>query len=171
MIWGFNRHNVRIGNKGMRFLEVKLYDKMATSLESGISIIIDWQDSADGKENILFISRQSETIQSKRKVVITAHGDENRSRSRHESPARSPNRLLPTDRLVLNALRARVPQGAQVTKPVRLQELIEECEISRSQVRICLKRLTEKGLVNRLDDGVSLGSQDGYSYKLSQKVL
>lgn len=155
----------------MRILEVRLYDKMATSLEGGISIIIDWQDSADGKENILFISRQSETRQSKRKVVIAAHGDKTHSRSRRVSHSRSPNRLLPTDRLVLNALRARVQQGTQVTKPVRLQELMEECEISRSQVRICLKRLTEKGLVNRLDDGVRLGSQEGYSYKLSQEVL
>jgi predicted transcriptional regulator len=51
-----------------------------------------------------------------------------------------------------------------VTTPVRNSELVEECSISRSQVRICLKRLTGKGLVKRLVDEADIGANAGYRY-------
>lgn len=74
--------------------------------------------------------------------------------------------LLPTDRVILDALRRRVPQGEQITTPVRNNELAEECEISRRQVQICLKRLAEKQLIRRLIDKINIGSHNGYSYRL-----
>jgi hypothetical protein len=80
-------------------------------------------------------------------------------------------RLHPTDRLVLNALHARLPKGKRITSPVRLRELMGECGISRSQARICLRRLAEKEIVKRVTEGVALGSHVGYRYELFRYVL
>jgi DNA-binding MarR family transcriptional regulator len=84
-----------------------------------------------------------------------------------ETKAQSPRkRLLPSDRVILDALRARLPKGEQVTKPVRTRELIDVCEISRRQVQICLRRLEEKGLIKRILDGTYIGQQSGYRYQI-----
>lgn len=80
-------------------------------------------------------------------------------------------RLLPSDRVVLNALRARVPQGKQITSQVRVRELEAECEISRRQVQICVKRLIEKGLIKRVIEDTNLGNASGNRYHLSKDVL
>jgi hypothetical protein len=84
----------------------------------------------------------------------------------HRSKTHSGNRLLPTDRLVLNALLSRVPQGEKMTIPVRVQELMTECLISRRQVQICLKRLSSKGLIKRLLDEMEVGGHKGYRYRI-----
>lgn len=80
-------------------------------------------------------------------------------------------RLLPSDRVVLNALRARVPQGEQVTTQVRTRELESECEISRRQVQICVRRLRERGLIKRLIDDSDVGGNGGFRYHLSKDAL
>jgi hypothetical protein len=77
---------------------------------------------------------------------------------------KSEKRLLPSDRVILDALRQRVPQGKQITTPVRNGELMEECSISRRQVQICLKRLTGKGLIKRLANGTDVGTNAGSRY-------
>lgn len=76
------------------------------------------------------------------------------------------NRLRPSDRLVLIALCAKVPEGTSITPPVRVRELMEECSISRKQVQICLKRLGEKRMISRITKGVTVGSQEGYRYRI-----
>lgn len=75
-------------------------------------------------------------------------------------------RLLPSDRIVLNALRSRLSRGEQVTTLVRTRELMVECDISRRQVQICLKRLSERGLIKRLVDAENVGSNVGYRYQI-----
>lgn len=76
-------------------------------------------------------------------------------------------RLLRTDKVVLDALRRRVPRGEQITMHVRNGELAEECEISRRQVQICLKRLTDRELIKRLIGESGVGSHTGYRYLMS----
>lgn len=76
--------------------------------------------------------------------------------------------LLPTDRIVLNALHARIPWGEHTTELVCVRELAVECEISRRQVQICIKRLTEKRLIKRLVDEKNIGSNNGYRYWISE---
>jgi ribosomal protein S25 len=151
----------------MSLLEVTLHKETIDNKVKSISVVIQWDDQACGKEDAPLISEHSTAIQSNVATNAAACSSKKNRRSRRATVPRSPDRLLPTDRLILNALLARIPQGKQITKPVRLQELMEECEISRSQARICLKRLTEKGLIKRISDGVKLGSQEGYSYKIS----
>jgi predicted HTH transcriptional regulator len=80
--------------------------------------------------------------------------------------ARTTDRLLPTDKLVLDALRARVPEGAAETAPVTIRELMRECFISRRQVGICLRRLNEKGMINRIGDDALSGRVEGYCYRI-----
>ena len=80
---------------------------------------------------------------------------------------KSGKQLLPTDRVILDALRRRVPPGEQTTIPVRNGELAAECEISRRQVQICLKRLTDRRLVKRLIGESGVGSHAGYRYLMS----
>lgn len=75
--------------------------------------------------------------------------------------------LLPTDRVILDALRRRVPLGEQTTILVRNSELAAECEISRRQVQICLKRLTDRRLIKRLIGESGVGSHVGYQYLMS----
>jgi hypothetical protein len=83
----------------------------------------------------------------------------------------SGKRLLPSDRVVLNALRQRVPRGKQVTTLVRTRELEAECELSRRQVQICVKRLSEKGFIKRLSKSMDSGNTEGCRYHLSKDVL
>lgn len=80
-------------------------------------------------------------------------------------------RLLPTDRIVLNALCAYVPRGKRVTTPVRTRELTSLCEISRRQVQICLRRLAEMKIIKRLAEEPNLGNQEGYRYQISQAMF
>lgn len=154
----------------MRFLEVKLYDNTANGL-NGLSVVIQLHDQAGGKEQHITISRYPTKGQHRHKDDKVPQDNYASNSSRRLSASQSGGRLLPTDRLVLNALRARISEGEQATKPVRLQELMDECGISRSQARICLKRLTEKGLVNRVNGEARVDNQEGYSYKLSKDVL
>lgn len=154
----------------MRFLEVKLYDNTASGLNE-LSVVIQLHDRAGGKEQSATISKDDANPQSRHEDHTVTHDDADGTSSRQSRAAQRRVRLLPTDRLVLNALRARVPEGEQLTKPVRLQELMEECAISRRQAQICLKRLTEMELINRLSDGMSLGNKDGYPYKILQGLL
>lgn len=79
--------------------------------------------------------------------------------------------LLPSDRVVLDALNARLPQGALITPHISTRELMEECTISRRQVQICLKRLSDKGLIKRLVNGVNTGNSNGYRYQISKKYF
>lgn len=80
--------------------------------------------------------------------------------------ARSPDRLLATDRIVLDALRARLSEGSTETPPVRVRELMGECSISRRQVGICLKRLNEKGQILRVGNGKLAGTTEGFRYRI-----
>ena len=78
-------------------------------------------------------------------------------------------RLRPTDKLVLDALRARVPEGAAETSPVTVRELMGECFISRHQVGICLRRLNEKGMINRVGEDALSGRVEGYRYRILEQ--
>jgi len=80
-------------------------------------------------------------------------------------------RLLPSDRIVLQALRARLPCGGHVTAPVRAREIMDSCEISRRQVQICLRRLAEKGYIKRLIHKSDLGSNAGHQCRLTRQAL
>lgn len=84
--------------------------------------------------------------------------------------ARTTDRLRPTDKLVLDALRARVPEGAAETAPVTVRELMGECFISRRQVGICLRRLNEKGMINRVGDDALSGRAEGYRYRIQEQL-
>lgn len=105
----------------------------------------------------------------------TAAGKSRDSSSPHsilKTDAKLPSkRLLPSDRIVLNALRQRVAKGKQVTTRVRTRDLEVECEISRRQVQICVKRLIEKGFIKRLIENTDWGGAEGYRYHLSKEVL
>jgi hypothetical protein len=83
--------------------------------------------------------------------------------------ARTTGRLRPTDKLVLDALRARVPEGAAETAPVTVRELMGECFISRRQVGICLRRLNEKGMINRVGEDTLSGRAEGYRYRILEQ--
>jgi hypothetical protein len=137
-----------------------------------VSITVQWrEDEAELAEGTSSSLSFDKTAQSQQLTEEAGRGDANRDRIHHASETHSSKRLLPSDRVVLNALRARVPKGTQVTTLVRTRELQTECEISPRQVQICLRRLNEKGLVKRLLVGVTGGSQDGYHYQLSQDAL
>lgn len=109
--------------------------------------------------------------QSQQHMVGTGINGEASRNSPRLSVQPSIKRLLPSDRLVLNALRARVPPGKQVTTRVRTRDLEAECEISRRQVQICVKRLRERGLIKRLIEDSDIGGTGGYRYHLSKNVL
>lgn len=130
-----------------------------------VSIIIQWrEEDAEIADNPKFsnIETTSRSQQHKNAVV-----QDDRRRSIPDKKVESPHkRLLPSDRIVLEALRACLPMGGQVTTPVRTRELIDACEISRRQVQICLRRLNENGLIKRILDGTCAGQQDGYRYQI-----
>jgi hypothetical protein len=137
-----------------------------------VSITIQWrEEEAELAEGTFSSSNFDKSARSQQLVEGTTNGHAKQSHTRHASATRSSERLLPSDRIVLNALRARLPQGEKVTTLVRTRELQAECEISRRQVQICVKRLSEKGLIKRVIEAMNLGSTDGYRYHLSEDVL
>jgi hypothetical protein len=135
-----------------------------------VSIIIQWREEdaalADSdSENLRF--KESSLCQRVKKV---ARYTDKKSDSHNKGAVRSGKRLLPSDRVVLNALCAYVPSGKHVTTPVRMRELVATCEISRRQVQICLRRLAEMKIIRRLTKGTSSGNQEGYRYQVSQAM-
>lgn len=155
----------------MRFLEVNFYGKADTSDTDGISVVIRWREQVGRKEDAPLIAMLSMGIRSNEAADVVEYSESKSSRPHPISTANSSDRLRPTDRLVLNALRARIAPGEQVTRLVRLQELMNECAISRRQVQICLRRLTERGLVNRVPNEIKLDNQEGFAYKISQEPI
>jgi hypothetical protein len=98
--------------------------------------------------------------------VPSSNKKKERSHTQRGASVRSTNRLLPTDKLVLDSLRGRVPYGENETPPVRARELMGECSISRRQVGICLRRLNEKGMIIRVSEDSAPGRGDGYRYRI-----
>lgn len=137
-----------------------------------VSITIQWYEANDGR-----IREDAYIFKTGVKAKDKWHtGDKPR---RGEFPDRSPQvrarratpRLLPTDRIVLDALRAHVPRNKKTTPAVSIRELVEECRISRRQTQICLRRLEEMKIIKRLTEGSSLGTQEGYRYQVSQAMF
>lgn len=133
-----------------------------------ISILIEWSEEEGGWVNNIHCSSQSVVAtRNRQEVGVKARGTGKHGQIRRDT-TQLPSRLLPTDKLVLKALRDRAPGGEAVTPPVKIRELMEECSISRRQVQICLRRLSEKGMITRITKGVSLGNQEGYQYGILQ---
>lgn len=135
-----------------------------------VSIIIQWHE---GDEDITDSTPSDSEFRVK---SLSRNFDGEAQGAGQHSPQDVPaqhskNRLLPSDRIVLDALRARVPNGEKVTTFVRTRELETECGISRRQIQICLKRLSEKGYIKRLFDDINPGSTDGYRYQVSTAAL
>ena len=137
-----------------------------------ISITIEWCDANDAeateatfslKPNVIARGQQNLRAKSQR----NAYSD----RSRQAHPQRTVLRLLPTDRIVLDALRARVPRNKRMTPAVSVRELVAEGRISRRQTQICLRRLEAMKIIRRLSEGSSLGNQEGYKYQVSQAMF
>lgn len=154
----------------MANLDINLYGFPDEDKVSTISISIQWRSAPDymtanGSHDLT--TNRAELAQPP--AAVTSVREELRQ-TQGISISQPRDRLRPTDRLVLYALHARVPQGQKVTLPVRLHELMDECSISRKQVQICLKRLTEKGMISRVTEGVVVGTQEGYRYHISQAV-
>jgi hypothetical protein len=136
-----------------------------------VSIIIQWrEEDAEVMDNAPSNSKFEAASLSQRLDDETAHYKGQHS-TQDVGGQSSSNRLLPSDRVVLDALRARIPRGGQVTTLVRIRDLEVDCGISRRQVQICLKRLSEKGFIKRLLEDASPGSIDGYQYQLLNDVL
>jgi predicted transcriptional regulator len=135
-----------------------------------VSIIIQWREEdaelADGDSNN---SQFKKSALCQRVKKVAGYSDK-KSDSRNKGVVRFGNRLLPSDRVVLDALCAYVPNGKRVTTPVRTRELVAACEISRRQVQICLRRLAEMKIIRRLTKGTSSGNQEGYRYQVSQAM-
>lgn len=100
---------------------------------------------------------------------LSSDKKERRASAAKGDSARTTGRLRPTDKLVLDALRARVPEGTAETAPVTVRELMGECFISRRQVGICLRRLNEKGMINRVGDDALSGRAEGYRYRIQEQ--
>jgi hypothetical protein len=126
-----------------------------------ITLTIRWHDREQAAELILHEEepRLGSRAEKSRELLPS-----NGKRLPRVAAEKSERKLLPTDRVILDALRKRVPRGDRTTVPVRNGELMEECSISRRQVQICLKRLTGKGLIRRLVEGEDIGSHVGYRY-------
>jgi hypothetical protein len=134
-----------------------------------VSISIRWrEEEAEQADGSMGTPHLEATAPSQRSEEVAAH-DDKKDDSQGGGGQRSNKRLLPSDRIILDALRAYIPIGKQATTPVRLRELMATSELSRRQVQICLKRLADKGLIMRLLDGV--GNQEGYRFLLSPDVL
>jgi hypothetical protein len=135
-----------------------------------VSIIIQWHEEdvelADSDSNNLHFK---ESLLCPRVKKVAGYTDK-KSDSHNKGVVRSGSRLLPSDRVVLNALCAYVPNGKRVTTPVRTRELVAACEISLRQVQICLRRLAEMKIIRRLTKGTSSGNQEGYRYQVSQAM-
>jgi hypothetical protein len=135
-----------------------------------VTISIRWREADEWETQITLCNiAPNPRAQSQRPDIDLIDSRENKARAGDTSNARLGKRLLPTDRLVLNALSARVPHGERVTLPVKVSELMSECEISRRQVQICLKRLGEKGFIKRLIGGAEAGSHEGHRYQILRR--
>jgi hypothetical protein len=148
----------------MATLDIKLYDIPDKSKVFTISIFIQWNDAPDRAATNRPHSNRK--VQGQHCLVSRTSARKESCQTRKAEPSQHNDRLLPTDKLVLNALQARVPQDEVLTPPVRLRELMKECSISRRQAQICLKRLGEKGMVSRITKGITVGSQEGYRYRI-----
>jgi hypothetical protein len=126
-----------------------------------ITVTIRWHDRGQAAELIL---HEEELRLGSRAEKIRELPSKSGKRPPRVAVEKSGKKLLPTDRVILDALRKRVPQGDQATVPIRNGELMEECSISRRQVQICLKRLAGKGLIRRLLEAADIGSHAGYRY-------
>ncbi len=135
-----------------------------------ISITIQWCEE-EAMADVALSGAEISTAVQREQSAKNETNDSKAPPSHNDVSAQLSKRLLPSDRVVLNALRARVPQGEQVTTLVRTRELEVECEISRRQVQICLKRLSEKRIIKRLLEDTCPGSADGYRYQLANNVL
>lgn len=133
-----------------------------------VSVTIQWYEEEPVAQGAHSSAALAIVVQSQPCIA----GADSDDKTLHPQPAQLVGkRLLPTDRLVLNALRSRVPLGKQITTQVRIRELEVECEISRRQVQICVKRLSEKGIIKRLIKNTELGGTSGYRYHLSNDAL
>lgn len=133
-----------------------------------VSITIQWCE-----EDVELDNDESNKLQFKeaslRQRVKKDLGHSDKKFGFHNKSAERPSkRLLPSDRVVLNALCAYIPRGKRVTTPVRTRELISVCDISRRQVQICLRRLAEMKIIKRLAaEEPSFGNQEGFRYQIS----
>jgi hypothetical protein len=168
LIYNLLKYYASLG-KNMETLDITLHGVSDKSKSSTISILIQWHEDNDSPTEENPHTRHKAMPQGQRRTE-PAHDNE-QSRTHQIGVPTSNDRMLPSDQLVLNALRARVPRGVLTTKPVRIQELMDECAISRRQVQICLKRLTEKGIVKRLSNEATIGSQEGCRYKVSREEV
>lgn len=134
-----------------------------------VTIFIQWREVDEWETQITLCSRAPNYSTQSQPNIKIIDNREDKARVTSTSSPRSDKHLLPTDRLVLNALSARIPQGEQATLPMRVSELMGECEISRRQVQICLKRLGEKGFIKRLVIGEAAGSHEGYRYQILRR--
>jgi hypothetical protein len=128
-----------------------------------ITVTIRWHEQGQAAELILHEEESGIGSRAERNGELPSDNGKRLPRAASE---KSKRKLLPTDRVILDALRKRVPRGDRVTVPVRNGELMEECSISRRQVQICLKRLTGKRLIKRLVNETDIGSHTGYRYLL-----
>lgn len=138
-----------------------------------ISITIQWCEANDDGQarDATFSLKPSVTTKGKQGSGAKSRSDEYPDRSRRVNTQRTVLRLLPTDRIVLDALHARVPRNKRMTPAVSVRELVAECGISRRQMQICLRRLEKMKIIKRLIERSSLGSQEGYRYQVSQVML
>jgi hypothetical protein len=137
-----------------------------------VSIIIKWheEETETAASNPTSANSGATSLRPRIKEETTqGHGAQINTQTQSVQQPRK--RLLPSDRVVLDTLRARLPRGEQVTTLVRTRELMAACEISRRQVQICLRRLSEKGFIKRLLEDADPGNTDGYRYYLSKDAL
>jgi hypothetical protein len=130
-----------------------------------LSVIIQWSED-QGEEIYISHCINNEAKETVSKADAKYGGGTNRRHFSSQGSSKPDTRLRPTDRLILNALRARLHENGQVTAPVTTKELMEECSISRRQVQICLRRLSERGWIERLQAGGNFGNQEGFRYQL-----
>lgn len=137
-----------------------------------VSITIQWCEANDGHTREA--DRNPELgipTKSKQNTERGSRSDEFTNRSRQVHVSRTIDRLRPTDRIVLDALRAHMPENKRVTPAVRISQLVSECMISRRQVQICLRRLEGMKIIRRLTNSSSLGSQEGNRYQVSKAMF
>lgn len=138
-----------------------------------ISITIQWCDANDAEatETTCRIKPTVTAARGRQNLRPKSQSDKYPAQSQQAHTQRTVLRLLPTDRIVLDALRARVPRNKRMTPAVRVGELVAECRISRRQTQICLRRLEAMNIIRRLTEGSSLGNQEGYRYRVSQAMF
>ena len=131
-----------------------------------VSITIQWVEEYGAELENAVSNLQPNLTQAQQQKASKVRTAERAARTQRMPVPSTASRLLPTDRIIIDALRRRVPEGDSATTPVSIKELMTECIISRRQVQICLRRLSEKKAIRRLIDEVSLGSPKGYRYQV-----